>query len=537
MSPTKGSLCIVLHSHIPYVRGSGPWPHGEVWLYEAMAETYIPLLIMLRSLAKNHLPVRLTLCLTPILLDQLADTRVQNGFTAYLAERAGAADADHRYFERTGQTDLQWLAGHHVDFYRDTRRAFKTTFSGDLVSAFADLQDDGVVEIATSAATHGYLPLLGDASVGLQLSTAVAGYERHFARSPQVVWLPECGYRAGLEAQLETRGLRLFFAETFMVTGGMPTGVADQGPFGAYPSAWASSGASSESPGPLRSPHRAYLVDDSDVAVIGRDARTGSQVWSGASGYPGDGAYREFHKQSARSGLRYWRVTDHSLPLDAKQLYDRELAGRRVLAHANHFIGLVREELQTSVALGDEAPVLAAAYDTELFGHWWAEGVAWLDVVLRRTATAGDIDLVSGLDYIDAHPPRGRVAVADGSWGVGGGHHVWNNQSNAWIWPIINAAEARLADIVSKDPQDAVRKELLDQAARELLLMESSDWPFLMTGGQASEFAGERFRLHLARFDQCMEACLQTSPDPSLVKSLWEVDSVFPDIDSRWIAA
>ncbi len=339
MSSRQGALSFVLHSHIPYVRGTGAWPHGEVWLYEAMAETYLPLLVSLNRLVSEGLPVHLTVSLTPILLDQLADARIQQGFMAYTSQRAEAADADRRYFERTGQPALQALARRYVAFYRESRRTFEARFGGDLVSAFGALQDDGVIEIATSAATHGYLPLLGDPSVRLQLRTAVEGYKRHFGRKPVAIWLPECGYRPGLETHLAARGLRLFFTETFMITGGRPAGVADQDWSGVY----AMLRSVPESPAvkaseELRSAHRAYFVEGSDVAVIGRDERTGSQVWSGALGYPGDGAYREFHKQSPRSGLRYWRVTDHMAGLDRKQIYEEQLAERRVLGHANHFM-------------------------------------------------------------------------------------------------------------------------------------------------------------------------------------------------------
>jgi 1,4-alpha-glucan branching enzyme len=536
MNGKQGALCFVLHSHIPYVRGTGPWPHGEVWLYEAIAETYIPLLKSLGRLQSQLLPVQLTLSLTPVLLEQLADERIKSGFMAYAGQRAEAAEADRRYLERSGQPAMQALAERHLAFYRESRRAFESRFAGDLVSAFGRLQEDGVIEVATSAATHGYLPLLGDASVRLQLRTAVAAYQRHFGRNPAAIWLPECGYRPGLEGLLEASGLCLFFAETFMVTGGQPAGVADQSGAGAYASLNALPEIATLQGQPqLRSAHHAYYVDGSQVAVLGRDETTGSQVWSGAHGYPGDGAYREFHKQHRRSGLRYWRVTDHSAGLDQKQIYDEKLAARRMLAHANHFTALVEAKLNSALESGEESPVLVAAYDTELFGHWWAEGVPWLEAVMRRLGSTAVVNLVSASGYVDAYQPETSVIVPEGSWGVGGGHYVWNNQANSWIWPEIASAESRLANYANQGELDPARKRLLDQAARELLLMQASDWPFLMTSGQAAEFASERFAEHHARFEECLAACESATVDRTLAPALWEEDRVFPEMDYRWL--
>ncbi len=536
MSGQQGALSFVLHSHIPYVRGTGSWPHGEVWLYEAMAETYLPLLNALHRLDKRQIRAHLTLSLTPVLLDQLADDRIQRGFMAYAGQRAEAAEADRAYFERTGQPAMQALAEQHLSFYRESGRAFESRFDGDLVSAFGALQDDGLIEIATSAATHGYLPLLGDASVRLQLKTAVAGYERHFGRRPQAIWLPECGYRPGLEDHLQANGLQLFFAETFMVTGGRPSGVADQSRSGAYASLVdVPEHAPAGEQAALRSAHRAYFVDGSQVAVLGRDEKTGSQVWSGAYGYPGDGAYREFHKQSDRSGLRYWCVTDYAAGLDQKQIYDEKLAAKRVAAHAAHFVDLVHSELQHAFDSGEETPILLAAYDTELFGHWWAEGISWLETVLGRAAWVDDFHLVSASEYVAANPPDASVAVPEGSWGAGGGHDVWDNAATAWVWPEIKAAERDLAHKAGLADHDASGEILLNQAARELLLMQASDWPFLITSGQAESFASDRFRAHHARFKACMAAIDSDSPDPGLARRLFDEDHVFPDIDYRWL--
>jgi 1,4-alpha-glucan branching enzyme len=536
MNGGRGVLSLVLHSHIPYVRGTGPWPHGENWLFEAMAESYVPLVMSLRRLDAQHVPLQLTVSLTPVLIEQLADPRLQSGFAAYAGERAQAAEADRKYFERTGQPAMEALAQRHMAFYRQVKDAFETQLAGDLVGAFGALQDHGLIEIATSAATHGYLPLLSEGSVRLQLRTALGAYVRHFGRTPTAIWLPECAYRTGVEGLLERLGLRVFFVETFMVTGGSPAGAADQGRSGGYQVHEAMpDSVHSQVTDAVRSAHRAYRVAESQVAVLGRDARTGSQVWSGDYGYPGDGDYQEFHRQSERSGLRYWRVTDHALGMDQKRVYSPSSAGRQAKAHANHFVGLVQHELTSANAAGEDAPVILAAYDTELFGHWWAEGVVWLEAVLRRVAAARDISLASASNYVAKYPPRESVSVPEGSWGTGGGHHIWRNDGNAWLWPEIGTAEAELQKLAEVGDQTPAKKKLLNQAARELLLLQASDWPFMMTSGQASDFAVERFESHLRRFNECVAALQSESPDGRVADRYWETDSVFPEMDFRWL--
>jgi 1,4-alpha-glucan branching enzyme len=543
---SRGALCLVLHCHIPYVRGTGPWPHGEVWLYEAMAETYVPLLLSLNHLASDG-SIKLTFSLTPVLVEQLAAADVGAGFLEYLNQRTQAAEEDRQYFQRTGRLAMEGLAERKRSYYRAIRRGFEGGLDGDLVGGFRRLQDAGQIEIATSAATHGYLPLLGDASVRLQLRAAVHSHQRHFGAQPSAIWLPECAYRPagvhddgsprpGLETFLESEALRLFFAETFMITGGPPEGVADLGREGVYETMDAiPSGQLSERQDEPRSTHRAYWVGGSRVAVLGRDRRTGSQVWSGAHGYPGDAHYQEFHKQHERSGLRYWRVTGSDVGLDGKQRYEPEKAAERVQAHADHFSSLVESELHQALVAGESSPVILAAYDAELFGHWWSEGVSWLESVLRTVGSRTDIDLLSASEYVDRNPPETSVTVPEGSWGVGGGHGVWNNEVNQRLWPKIHEAEAALLARASQGAGEPARQVLLDQAARELLLMEASDWPFLITSRQAPEFAVERFEQHRNRFQELIEASDAEAADPALARSIELADSVFPEIDHHWV--
>lgn len=550
--PRIGAFTFVLHSHLPYCRQAGRWPHGEEWLHEAAAETYIPLIDALYRLLDEGVPARLTLGLTPVLLEQLADDEVRANFLLYLDEKISAASSDIPRFERQGNAHLAYLAAFYHDFYQSVRHSFVGRYEGNLVSAFRRLQDAGLIEIVTSAATHGYLPLLDrDESINLQLRTAVQSYKRHFGRSPRAIWLPECAYRPGylsedgrerpgLEVFLARHDLGLFFAETHLIEGGRPVGVAAGeaiGPYGMITRRYLVPFTEIQPEQPATT-YLPYYVSQAEVAAIGRNNRTGLQVWSADWGYPGDFDYREFHKKDGVSGLQYWRVTGAGVDLGDKDLYHPDWAAGKVNAHADHFVRLVTDLLQGFHGETGEFGILAANYDTELFGHWWFEGIAWLESVLRHLARSELVELTTASDYLQAHPPKTVLHLPEGSWGAGGGHFTWDNTDTHWMWPIIHAAEAHMAAAVAANPSaSGAARHVLDQAARELLLLQSSDWPFLVSTGQAAQYAIERFRSHVERFESLLASLEQGEPDRVLASSLWERDKVFPEIDYRWYQA
>jgi 1,4-alpha-glucan branching enzyme len=549
--PAAGAFTFVLHSHLPYTRAAGRWPHGEEWLHEAAAETYIPLLDMLNRLKADGMRGGITLGLTPVLLEQLADADVRANFAGYLEDKIAAAAADVPRFEQNRETHLAWLAGFYRDRYQAVRRSFVEAYGGNLVPAFRSLEDAGMIEVITCGATHGYLPLLDrDESIELQLRTAVAAHRRHMGRAPRAIWLPECAYRPayladdgrqrpGLETHLAANKLRLFFAETHMVEGGQPVGVAAGeaiGPYGSVVRRYVVP-MSEGLPARPATTFRPYYVAGDDVAVLARDNRAGLQVWSSEWGYPGDFDYREFHKKDGISGMQYWRISGARVSLGEKDAYHPDSAAGRVAAQSDHFASLVAALLEEHQEKTGEFGIVSANYDTELFGHWWFEGIDWLESVLRRLAVAPQVELTTASAYLEAHPPETVVNLPEGSWGAGGAHFVWDNADTHWMWPIIHDAENRMLRVVDGSPQTGPESSaVLAQAARELLLLQSSDWPFLVTTGQAKEYAVQRFRDHVDRFNALLDGLEAGHPDSSLAATLWEKDKVFPDIDVRWFA-
>lgn len=599
----NGAFTFVLHSHLPYARLAGRWPHGEEWIHEAASETYVPLLQALYDLKDDGVNFRLTLGITPVLAEQLADPTVLEHFEEYLDEKVTAAEKDIAHFEPsnmttlktvgdddsddsagepesrkvsavvdtddddntineeeiTGDPHLHYLAQWYKEWFTGIKTAFTERFNRDIIGAFRQLQDDGYIEIITSAATHGYLPLLGnDSSIRAQIETGIQSYQRLFGRKPSAIWLPECAYRPayvdengdtrpGIESFLAEYDLKVFFSETHTITGGKPVGVAAGeviGPYGDIKRRYVIPAAKEEMPRRMATTYQPYYVSEtvrgqeaeqhSGIAVIGRNNSTGQQVWSADWGYPGDFDYREFHKKAGTSGLQYWRVTGEKVDLAHKDFYHPDWATYKTDQHAEHFAHLVGDLLRDYNQQTGKYGLIASNYDTELFGHWWFEGVTWLGKVLRHLAENEDVELVSATEFVDAHPPDEVLHIPESSWGAGGNHFTWHNGETEWMWTPIHEAEERmnaLADDFESASDD--ERSVLKQAARELLLLQSSDWPFLVTTGQAREYAIQRFSQHVERFKRLATSLEAGSPDVEFAAEMYELDKVFPNIDYR----
>lgn len=557
-----GAFTFVLHTHLPYARLAGRWPHGEEWLHEAATESYLPLLITLYDLRARKIPFKLTMSFTPVLLEQLTDVTVLEHLEAYLNARVQAAETDTAYYATQHSEDaghMHYLAQWYRTWYDRSRQAFLQQFQRDIVGAFRRLQDEGFLEIITSAATHAYLPLLSrDESIHAQLKAAVAVHERHFGRRPRAIWLPECAYRPayllddgrvrpGLETFLAQEKLTLFFSETHTITGGQPMGVAGSdaiGPYGMVNRRYVVPVVPTL-PERATSTYFPYEVSESQaglqtprgssVRVIGRNTETGQQVWSSQIGYPGDLDYREFYKKSGTSGINYWRVTGKAVDLGFKDHYHLDWAAQKVEQHAEHFAHLVGDLLRDVKQRTDRYGILVASYNMELFGHWWFEGVDWLGKVLEHLAVSSDIQMTSPLDYLDQHPPQTTLHLPESSWGAGGAHFNWDNSETHWMWPLIHEREARMVTLAQNflKPTDDERL-VLNQAAREAMLMQSSDWQFLVTTGQAREYAIQRFSQHVERFDKLANSLDAGTPDTAYAKELYNLDNIFPDIDYQW---
>ena len=531
-----GTFVLTLHSHLPYCRGAGRWPHGEEWVHEAVLGTYLPLLVLLHDLRAAGVAYRIVIGLTPILIEQLADRDINIRTLEYIDDQVTRAENDVRRFTEAPDQGRAELARFYVASYRRLREAYRGRFGRDLVGAFADLVKSGHVEILTSAATHGYLPLLDRSSVEAQLRIGRRSSRRLTGLDPTGIWLPECAYTPGLEKALADHGITHFFTDAALLPGhARPAGDGARRRGQSELGRWApheeraevmTASATSSDVDLLRP----YYVGDSDVVAIARHERVSSQVWSAFTGYPGDAQYREFHRKDTTSGLRYWRVTSVHKGLGEKEEYTPDRAAERARDHARHFVQVVRDELSGRSADGRD-PLLAVTFDSELFGHWWFEGVDWLGLVLRELTESG-VRVATAAEYLDREPPKERIALSEGSWGKNNDHSTWLNEGTAWMWDELGRLAHDMDGLRASPPRgDPFRERAARQAVRELLLAQSSDWPFLVTTGQAADYAVERFRSHAHRFHRAIALAQagDATEDEVELRSLERADNPFPD--------
>ena len=534
-----GSFVLMLHSHLPFYRKAGMWPFGEESLYECMAETYIPLLNMIAELYDEGVLAKLTIGITPILGEQLADPYLKSGFEKWLAERIEAARKDEERYAPLGETpDMNrlHLAKFYLNWFQKILADFQGTWERDICGGFKKYQDLGAIEITTSAATHGFSPLLAtDSSLYLQFKTGVDAYKRMFGRDPKGVWLPECAYRptqdgrAGIDKWLHEVGLKYFFTESDVIKGGQTSEMRRV--FGAYGNIEYIPAASRPETG--LDTYEAYWLKDYPVAVMGRHHEAGYQVWSADNGYPGDGNFREFHKKDDRSGLHYWRLTSKETDLGFKETYNPDVAQERVRENSDHYVGVIQHALTDHLKRTGKPGLVMVSFDTELFGHWWFEGMTFIKEVIRKLKTHTAVDMVTAGEYVEKHPPTQAIELPESSWGAGGHFQVWYNNDTEWMWPIIHAAEKSLEQQTKLHKNESPQMErALKQAARELLLLESSDWPFLITTGQAKQYAVQRFNEHHQRFQELLEMISGNSVNETRVAEIEEIDNCFADIDS-----
>ncbi len=564
----KGHFVLVLHSHIPYVIGQRDWPHGTSWLYEATAETYLPLLLAFYDLMDEGIYPRVTISLTPVLCEQLSHPNFASGLVSYIKEKISMSRQNASDFKKFGENHKAYLAEWWHDFYTKIGDAFETKFKKDLIHAFKNLQDNGGIEIITCAATHGYLPLLGyDECVNAQIQQGANNYRHHFGHFPAGIWLPECAYRPGykwnfpvheqrkkarirkgIEEFLIEANIKYFIIDAHLLRGGKAIGTY-LSRFKALQNLWKrfSSGYRALKEDIEKVPHLIYFLHGQKatetVALFTRDPQTSLQVWSGQWGYPGNGVYLDFHKKYHPGGLRYWRVTDYKTDLGDKEEYYPENAPFAIKEQSEHFNHLAKKILLEFHARTGMKGTLTAPFDTELFGHWWFEGCQWIAGVLRLMAQDEEITATTCSQCLEELPQGEIVTLPEGSWGEGGFHYIWLNEQTSWTWKKIYSAEETFLHLVRKwqAKGDAIAERILKQAGRELLLLESSDWQFLITTWSARDYAEERVSLHYENFLRLcglmeeIEARGNISPEEEdFLRFCEQKDSVFSDIDLKW---
>lgn len=521
----NGYLALVLHAHLPYVR------HPEYedfleedWLYEAITETYVPLIEMMDGLLRDGIPYRLTMSMTPPLCSMLRDGLLQDRYVRYLDR---LVELTRKELVRT-QHDPAFrdVARFYHERLLRTRHVFVDRYGRDLVAAFRKFQDAGGLEIITCGATHGFLPLYEEhpEAVRAQIMVARDHYRECFGRDPRGIWLPECAYFPGLEAFLREAEIRWFIVDSHGILCAEPRPV-----HGVY--------------APLFTRH--------GPAAFGRDHESSKQVWSAEEGYPGDPEYRDFYRdvgfdldldyvrpyiqpngQRKFTGLKYHRITGRT---NWKEPYRPWVARERAAEHAGNFMFNRQHQVNhLRGALGRE-PIIVAPYDAELFGHWWFEGPDFLDFLFRKIGCdQRELATTTPAEYLSRHPHQQVGTPSASSWGHKGYWEVWLEGSNDWIYPHLHACTERMIAL-ARDMREChgLADRAMKQLARELLLAQSSDWAFIMKTGTMVPYAVKRTKDHILRFNRLHDQIRSGGIDERFLGNCEWRDNIFPNIHWR----
>jgi len=488
----KGYLALILHAHLPFIRHP---EHDrfleESWLFEAITETYIPLIEVFQKLVDEGVDFRISVPLSPPLVSMLTDELLQERYIEHIDRLIELAEKE---LDRTAETpEFHRLARMYYDRFTQARRLFADKYERNLVAAFKGLQEAGKLEILTSGATHGYLPCLSNnaSAVRAQVRVAVDHYTRHFGRPPAGFWLPECGYCEGLDRILHEAGVRYFILETHGILHASP-----RPKFGVFAPVYCPSGA----------------------AAFGRDMESSKQVWSSRDGYPGDFSYRDFYRDvgfdldfdyirpyiqpdgtRVFTGIKYYRITGKT---DHKQPYDRGRAVEKAAEHAGNFMFNRERQVEYLESILGRKPILIAPYDAELFGHWWFEGPDWLYFLLKKMHYDQDtLRLITPSEYLDENPTNQVASPSASSWGYKGYNEVWLEGSNDWIYRHLHKAAERMGDA------------------------------FIMKIGAEAPYARRRTTEHLRRFRRLYDEIRGGGIDEDYLSHLESLDNIFPDID------
>lgn len=528
---SQGHLLLILHAHLPYVR------HPEYdrfleerWFFEAVIETYIPLIKFFDRMKAENVPFKVTLSISPTLAAMMEDPLLRQRCLRHIDLSVQLAEKET---QRTRDwPDVNFLSGMYKRLFEEARETFVERCGTRLITAFQEYAESGHLELITCAGTHGFMPVLRSepVTVRAQVLTAVQEHERIFGQKPKGMWVPECAYYPGLDEVLAEAGVRYFVVDSHAIEHADPRPL-----FGVA----------------------APLFCPSGVAAFGRHPTTSKLVWSSIIGYPADFNYREYYRdigfdvdmeylapyqyaQGVRShtGIKYHRITGAS---EHKALYNPDWARDTAERHAKDFVVRCREQSRRARGGLPFPSIIVSPYDAELFGHWWFEGPQWIYNVFRELQAQGSDELAPSTpgEYLEAFPIQQKATPAASSWGKKGFNEHWINPQTEWMYRPLHETAVRMRETVRQHGtclRGSLQDRALRQAGRELMLAQASDWPFIITNKTTEEYARRRFQDHVNRCHFLLESVERQSVDEAKLEALEYMDAIFPELDYKLFA-
>lgn len=525
----EGYVSFILHAHLPFIHHPESENYlEEQWLFEAISETYLPLLINFKKLEEEKVDFRITMSMTPPLLNMLDNKLLQERYIKYLNSHIELAKKE---IIRTKDNPKEnELAHYYFSRYYNDLHLFKDIFKCNIIKGFKYFQDIGKLEIITCGATHGYFPILyiNEKTIKAQIAIGVQTYEKYFEKKPRGIWLPECGYVPEADKYLKEFGIEYIITETHGIL------YADPAPiYGTF----------------------APIVSPGGIIAFGRDIESSRQVWSSVSGYPGDFNYREFYRDigydtpydyikpyiaangaRVNTGFKYYRITGKDCQ---KDYYNLQWAQDSINKQTGHFFDSRVKQINKVASLTTNPPIVVCPYDAELFGHWWYEGPDWLYTLFKKIYYDDcNFSLITPSEYIDKYPLMQIATPCRSSWGANGYNEVWLNHTNDYVHKHLHVAGDRMVELAQKfkDEKDALKIRALNQCARELLLAQSSDWLFIITTGTMVDYAKKRIKDHIGRFTKLYNSLMEDKLDDEFtvfLQDIEEKDCIFPEINYK----
>ncbi len=527
----RGFFSLVLHAHLPYIRHP---EHEEFmeerWLFEAITETYVPLLRVFQRLEKDSVPFAITMSITPPLMEMLESKDLQEKYIRHLEKLIKLSEKEIDRTKNEAPQKHKMAQFYHDDF-QETLHIFRDQYHGSIIRGFIHFQEKGNLEIITCNATHGFLPLMEryPQAVRAQIHVGKNTYRKHIGKDPVGMWLAECGYTPGIDRYLAEESIRYFFVDShgFWYAENQPR-------YGVY----------------------RPMVTENGVMAFSRDPESSEQVWSAETGYPGDYQYREFYRDvgfdreldyiqdfidksgvRVNTGIKYHKVTGNQIDLGAKEYYDFYQALEVAKEHARDFAWKKHHQAEKLYdTFQGVQPIIVAPFDAELFGHWWFEGPFFIEHLFREMAKGMSVEAITPSRFVENHLTTLQINTPEAStWGANGYNEVWLNGSNDWIYPHLDEMIERMIELANsfKHEQDPLKTRALNQAARELLLAQSSDWAFIMTTGTTVEYASKRTKQHIERFMKIFRWLQWDEVDEGELQHFEWIDSIFDDIDYK----
>jgi 1,4-alpha-glucan branching enzyme len=502
-----GRFVLVLHSHLPWLAHHGAWPVGEEWLHQSWAASYMPLVASLRRLADDGHSDLLSLGVTPVLAAQLDDPYCGEAMHAWLGSWRTRAQEAAVAGRVDGDPSVAALGHREHRAADDALADFEIGWRHGASAALRALVDAGVVELLSGPLAHGFAPTMDPRLRRFCLDEGLDDTRTRIGRRPTGIWAPECAYAPGMEADYAAAGVTHFLVDGPALRG--DTAVARP-------------------------------VGTSDVVAVGRDLEISYRVWSPRSGYPGHAAYRDFHTWDHRFGFKASRVTGRSVPAESKAPYDPDRARRAVEAHVADFVGHVRARLASESDRIGRPALVVAAFDTELFGHWWHEGPQWLEAVLRALPGAG-VEVSSLQTAIADGFVGAPVDLGPSSWGSGKDWRVWDGPAVTDLVRVQREVTGAALDTVAKrlDRAAALRDPVADQIVRETVLAVASDWAFMVSKDTAADYARNRALTHAHAAREIADAVDRGHEETAVrLADAWRrADGPFGALDARRLMA